>query len=306
MNARQTVLQMSTSFIWKIPRAVAQITDEFSWTKHLPSGPPRAGKWRPAATLPRISSGVHCSCCSADSPSTGLPSGVCCPYQPPQPGNQDWRYWSIPLPPLVSGSPGESPGESNWGSRRLCINQKWANVSPQRQNHAVMCHWVFSAPPLPEKHSTSGLKHHACWVWAHLPTEDFLPPPVLLVCEIAHEPVHAKSSIPQSSVPPQSDASPPVWVKTKTNQTGLRAPEKLDTFTNPSKYWEGTNLPPHIPTGSQETMTITTVPSPCHLHAASLLSACWSICRCKTRHHGPGVTRSPRYNASSPLWSHSG
>lgn len=136
-------------FYLKIPWAIAQ-TDGFLWTKCLPSQQPRAGKQNSAPTLPRISSGVHCSGCSADSPSTGLPSGVCCPYQPPQPGNQDWRYCSIPLPPLVSGSPGESPGESNWGSRRLCVNQKGANMSPQRQTSCDLP-LIILCPPHPQE-----------------------------------------------------------------------------------------------------------------------------------------------------------
>lgn len=92
--------------------------------------------------------------------------------------------------------------------------------------------------------------------------EDVLPPRVLPACEIAHEPVHAKSSTPQSSVPPQSGASPPVWIKTKTNKTGLTAPEKPDAFTNPYKSDEGTVPPAHVPTGSKETTKVTRAPHP--------------------------------------------
>lgn len=52
--------------------------------------------------------------------SSGL-SGSWAPYQPPQPGNQDCRYWIIPeLPLLGTEAVGEASGTSLFGSRTFC------------------------------------------------------------------------------------------------------------------------------------------------------------------------------------------
>ena len=97
----------------------------------------------------------------------------------------------------------------------------------------------------------------AYWVRTHLLTEDFLPLPVLPVCEIVHEPVHAKSSIPQSSVPLQSDTLPPVRVKTN-KQNRYYSSRETGHLHEPVQYCEGTQLASNVSQHfeGQETMKI--------------------------------------------------
>lgn len=99
-----------------------------------------------------MSSGFHCSCGSGKSPSKGSPSYGCCvyPYQPPQPGNQDWRYCSIPvLLPCADSAEGEAPGESGNGSLMLCIwtlktnAYKWKNITSIHNLIVSRCHSTY-------------------------------------------------------------------------------------------------------------------------------------------------------------------
>lgn len=196
------------------------------------------GQVKASPALPRISSGVQRSCCSAVRPSTGFPSGLCCPYQPPHPGNQDWRYCSIPLPPLGSGSPGDSPGEYNWGSRKLCVNQKWAHMSTRRQKQEVIHRCLFSV--CPQRHSEpNGSEHifsqrisYLCQFFLFVKSfmNQFTQNLQFLKALFLFNPTHFL-----------------LFGWKQTNRTGIIAPEKRDTFTNQSSTVKKPNWPPTFP-----------------------------------------------------------
>lgn len=82
---------------------------------------PRISHW----LLPGMSSSV-----------TGWPSGPLSapPYQPPQPGNQDCRYWIMPELPLLGIEPeAEEAAGSVMGSRKL-LKQDTANIGQETEH----------------------------------------------------------------------------------------------------------------------------------------------------------------------------